>query len=152
MIAQEYKKMLGAKSVIREMFTYGTERAKEIGKENVFDYSLGNPSVPVPEKFTKKMIELLETESPVALHGYSPSLGIDSVREAVAVSLEKRFGLSYKKEHIFMCSGAAAALAHAFRGRFHPYFCTVFPGIQPVCQSDRSKAESCSAGSERIPD
>ena len=115
MIAQEYKKMLGAKSVIREMFTYGTERAKEIGKENVFDYSLGNPSVPVPEKFTKKMIELLETESPVALHGYSPSLGIDSVREAVAVSLEKRFGLPYKKEHIFMCSGAAAALAHAFR-------------------------------------
>ena len=95
MIAQEYKKMLGAKSVIREMFTYGTERAKEIGKE-----SLGNPSVPVPEKFTKKMIELLETESPVALHGYSPSLGIDSVREAVAVSLEKRFGLPYKKEHI----------------------------------------------------
>ena len=94
MIAQEYKKMLGAKSVIREMFTYGTERAKEIGKENVFDYSLGNPSVPVPEKFTKKMIELLETESPVALHGYSPSLGIDSVREAVAVSLEKRFGLT----------------------------------------------------------
>ena len=61
------------------------------------------------------MIELLETESPVALHGYSPSLGIDSVREAVAVSLEKRFGLPYKKEHIFMCSGAAAALAHAFR-------------------------------------
>ena len=100
MIAQEYKKMLGAKSVIREMFTYGTERAKEIGRENVFDYSLGNPSVPVPEKFTKKMIELLETESPVALHGYSPSLGIDSVREAVAVSLEKRFGLPYKKEHI----------------------------------------------------
>ena len=55
MIAQEYKKMLGAKSVIREMFTYGTERAKEIGKENVFDYSLGNPSVPVPENLTKKM-------------------------------------------------------------------------------------------------
>ena len=136
MIAQEYKKMLGAKSVIREMFTYGTERAKEIGKENVFDYSLGNPSVPVPEKFTKKMIELLETESPVALHGYSPSLGIDSVREAVAVSLEKRFGLPYKN-----CPG-----------RFHPYFRTVFPGIQPVCQSDRSKTESCSAGSERIPD
>ena len=54
MIAQEYKKMLGAKSVIREMFTYGTERAKEIGKENVFDYSLGNPSVPVPENLQRK--------------------------------------------------------------------------------------------------
>ena len=136
MIAQEYKKMLGAKSVIREMFTYGTERAKEIGKENVFDYSLGNPSVPVPEKFTKKMIELLETESPVALHGYSPSLGIDSVREAVAVSLEKRFGLPYKKEHIFMCSGAAAALAHAFRAVTVPgdsilTFAPFFPEYNP---------------------
>ena len=136
MIAQEYKKMLGAKSVIREMFTYGTERAKEIGKENVFDYSLGNPSVPVPEKFTKKMIELLETESPVALHGYSPSLGIDSVREAVAVSLEKRFGLPYKKEHIFLCSGAAAALAHAFRAVTVPgdsilTFAPFFPEYNP---------------------
>ncbi|NCB94492.1 MAG: pyridoxal phosphate-dependent aminotransferase [Clostridia bacterium] len=131
MIAENYKQMLGAKSVIREMFTYGTERAKEIGRENVFDYSLGNPSVPVPEKFTKKMIELLNTESPIALHGYSPSLGIDSVREAVAKSLSDRFGLPYKKEHIFMCSGAAAALSHAFRAvtvpgdsilTFAPYF------------------------------
>lgn len=57
MIAQEYKKMLGAKSVIREMFTYGTERAKEIGKENVFDYSLGNRPCRFRKKFTKKMIE-----------------------------------------------------------------------------------------------
>ena len=104
MIAQEYKKMLGAKSVIREMFTYGTERAKEIGKENVFDYSLGNPSVPVPEKFTKKMIELLETESPVALHGYSPSLGIDSVREAVAVC--------HIKKNIFSCAPVLQQLWH----------------------------------------
>lgn len=115
MIAEQYRKMLGAKSVIREMFAYGTERAKEIGAENVFDYSLGNPSVPVPEKFTKKMIEMLETEEPVALHGYSPTLGIDSVREAVAASLNRRFGMAYGKEHIFMASGAAAALAHAFR-------------------------------------
>ena len=146
MIAQEYKKMLGAKSVIREMFTYGTERAKEIGKENVFDYSLGNPSVPVPEKFTKKMIELLETESPVALHGYSPSLGIDSVREAVAVSLEKRFGLSYKKEHIFMCSGAAAALAHAFRAVTVPgdsilTFAPFFPEYQVFIEGAKGKVK-----------
>lgn len=136
MIAEEYKKMLGAKSVIREMFTYGTERAKEIGKENVFDYSLGNPSVPVPEKFTARMIELLEKESPVALHGYSPSLGIDSVREAVAQSLEKRFGVPYKKDHIFMCSGAAAALAHAFRAVTVPgdsilTFAPFFPEYRP---------------------
>ena len=115
MIAKQYKNMLGAKSAIREMAAYGAKRGKEIGPENVFDYSLGNPSVPVPEKFTKKMISLLENESPVALHGYSPTLGIDSVRQAVADSLNQQFGMEYKKEHIFMTSGAAAALAHAFR-------------------------------------
>ena len=136
MIAEEYRKMLGAKSVIREIFSYGSERAKEIGRENVFDYSLGNPFVPVPDKFTRKMKELLDRESPLTLHGYSPSLGIDSVREAVAKSLKDRFGLEYKKEHIFMCSGAAAALAHAFRavtvpGDFILTFAPYFPEYQP---------------------
>lgn len=136
MIAEEYRKMLGAKSVIREIFSYGSERAKEIGRENVFDYSLGNPSVPVPDKFTRKMKELLDRESPLTLHGYSPSLGIDSVREAVAKSLKDRFGLEYKKEHIFMCSGAAAALAHAFRAVTVPgdsilTFAPYFPEYQP---------------------
>lgn len=115
MLAKTYQDMLGAKSVIREIFAYGTSRAEEIGKENVFDYSLGNPSVPAPQAFTDEMIRLLMEEEPVALHGYSPSLGIDSVREAVAASLKKRFGIPYEKKHIFMASGAAAALAHAFR-------------------------------------
>ncbi|MBS6195971.1 MAG: pyridoxal phosphate-dependent aminotransferase [Clostridiales bacterium] len=138
MIAEQYRKMLGAKSVIREIFAYGMERAKEIGRENVFDYSLGNPSVPAPEKFTKKMEELLKTKEPLELHGYSPSLGIDDVREAVAKSLSDRFQVAYKKEHIFMCSGAAAALAHAFRAvtvpgdsilTFAPYFPEYHPYV-----------------------
>ena len=115
MLAETYKNMLGAKSVIREMFAYGSKRGAEIGYENVFDYSLGNPSVPAPPEFTREMIRLLQEESPVTLHGYSPSLGIDSVREAVADSLRRRFGLPYEKQHIFMASGAAGALAHAFR-------------------------------------
>ena len=136
MIAEEYRKMLGAKSVIREIFSYGTERVKEIGRENVFDYSLGNPSVPVPEKFTRRMEELLEQESPLTLHGYSPSLGIDEVRKAVAKSLSARFEMHYEKEHIFMCSGAAAALAHAFRAVTVPgdsilTFAPYFPEYQP---------------------
>lgn len=136
MIAEQYKQMLGGKSVIREIFSYGAERAKQIGRENVFDYSLGNPSVPVPEKFTRRMKELLDTESPLDLHGYSPSLGIDSVREAVAESLSDRFHLPYRREHIFMCSGAAAALAHAFRAVTVPgdsilTFAPYFPEYQP---------------------
>ncbi len=115
MLVQKYRDMLSGKSVIRQLAEFAAERGKEIGYENVFDYSLGNPSVPVPREFTDKMVELLTTRESGELHGYSPNLGITSVREAVAASLEKRFGLPYRKEHIFMASGAAGALAHAFR-------------------------------------
>lgn len=115
MLVQKYKDMLSGKSVIRQLSEFATARGKEIGYENVFDYSLGNPSVPVPQEFTDRMIHMLATRESAELHGYSPSLGITSVREAIAASLEKRFGLPYRKEHIFMASGAAGALAHAFR-------------------------------------
>ena len=64
MISEDFKKMLGAKSVIREMSAFATKRGTEIGYENVFDYSLGNPSVPVPQVFTDTMIKLLQTENP----------------------------------------------------------------------------------------
>ena len=115
MIPQTYIDMLGAKSVIRSLSEWAAARGQEIGYENVFDYSLGNPSVPCPPHFTARMIELLQTEQPVALHGYSPSLGIAPVRQAVAESLNRRFGMQYGPEHIFMTSGAAGALAHALR-------------------------------------
>ena len=115
MLVQKYRDMLTQKSVIRQLSEFATARGKEIGYENVFDYSLGNPSVPVPQEFTDTMIHMLTTRESNELHGYSPNPGITSVREAVAASLEKRFGLPYRKEHIFMASGAAGALAHAFR-------------------------------------
>ena len=115
MIVQKYKDMLQGKSVIRQLSEFAVARGKEIGYENVFDYSLGNPSVPVPREFTEEMVRMLNMEETNVLHGYSPSLGITSVREAVAASLERRFGLPYRKEHIFMAVGAAGALAHAFR-------------------------------------
>ncbi len=115
MLVQKYMDMLSAKSVIRQLSEFATARGQEIGYGNVFDYSLGNPSVPVPQAFTDACMELLATQDTGKLHGYSPSLGITSVREAVAASLEKRFGLPYRREHIFMASGAAGALAHALR-------------------------------------
>ena len=74
MINEAYKAMLGGKSVIRELSEYATARGAEIGYENVFDYSLGNPSVPCPQSFTDEMIALYQEAEPVALHGYSPSL------------------------------------------------------------------------------
>lgn len=136
MLNQNYIDMCGQKSVIRELFAYGSERAKEIGYENVFDYSLGNPSVPAPEAFTQEMIRLLQEENPVALHGYSPSLGIDSVREDVATSLNVRFDMHYEKKDIFMVSGAAGAIAHAARAVTVPgdeilTFAPYFPEYQP---------------------
>ena len=136
MLVQKYKDMLSGKSVIRQLSEFATARGQEIGYENVFDYSLGNPSVPVPREFTDCMIELLSTQDTNVLHGYSPSLGITSVREKVAASLEKRFGLPYRKEHIFMASGAAGALAHAFRLVTQPgdvilTFAPFFPEYHP---------------------
>ncbi|MDE6687892.1 MAG: pyridoxal phosphate-dependent aminotransferase, partial [Lachnospiraceae bacterium] len=73
MISQEFKEMISAPSVIRALSVYATERGKEIGYENVFDYSLGNPSVPVPKELTEAMIELLQTKDSTYLHGYSPN-------------------------------------------------------------------------------
>lgn len=121
MIAQHYLDMLGGKSVIRQLSEWSTARGAEIGYENVFDYSLGNPSVPCPPQFTQAMLRLLQNGDPVALHGYSPTLTIPSVRAAVAENLRRRFGVPYTADHIFMTTGAAGALAHALR-------CVAVPG------------------------
>lgn len=115
MLVQTYVDMLSQKSVIRTLAEFATVRGKEIGYENVFDYTLGNPSVPAPDAVNQTMIKLLMTKSSMELHGYSQSLGIPTVREKVASSLNKRFGMNYTADHIFMASGAAGALAHAFR-------------------------------------
>ena len=115
MISQKYKDMLGAKSVIREMSEWASGRAKEIGSENVFDFSLGNPSVPVPQEFTDKMIELLQNRDTMELHGYSQSQGIPAVRAKFAEFLNKTYDMDYTAEHLFMTTGAAGAVAHAVR-------------------------------------
>lgn len=115
MIVQKYKDMLQGKSVIRQLSEFATARGQEIGYENVFDYSLGNPSVPVPQQFTDTMIHMLQERNPMELHGYSQSLGIPAVRDKVAASLNKRFGMHYTGKHIFMTTGAAGAIAHAVR-------------------------------------
>ena len=115
MIVQKYKDMLQGKSVIRQLSEFATQRGAEIGYENVFDYSLGNPSVPVPQEFTDTMIDLLQNKNPMELHGYSQSLGIPAVRDKVAASLNKRFDMRYTGNHIFMATGAAGAIAHAVR-------------------------------------
>lgn len=138
MIAKQYKEMLGQKSVIREIAAYGAKRAKEIGYDNVFDFSLGNPSVPAPQCVNQTIAKLALKGDPLAVHGYSPSLGIDSVRQSIADSLNRRFDMQYTKNHIFPTSGAAAALSHALRAvtepgdevlAFAPLFSEYFPYV-----------------------
>ncbi len=136
MINEEYKAMLGKKSVIRQLSEFATKRGTEIGYENVFDYSLGNPSVPVAGEFTDAMINLLKSGNPMDLHGYSPSLGNPDFKKAVADSLNRRFDMNYLPSHIFPTSGAAGAIAHALRAVTKPgddviVFAPFFPEYIP---------------------
>lgn len=97
-------------SLIRALFAYGLEKTKEVGAENVFDYSLGNPSIPAPEKVNESIRTLIDTENSIALHGYSMAAGFESVRNAVAESLSKRYGTSIRGTDLFFTCGAAPAL------------------------------------------
>lgn len=115
MINEYYKDLTNKKSQIREMYMYGLKRKKEVGEDNVFDYSLGNPSVAAPHSFDEAVIDILNTRDTIKVHGYSPNLGNDEMRETTAASLKKRFGLDYTKDCIFPTSGAAGAIAHAVR-------------------------------------
>lgn len=80
------------RSYIREVFEYGRQQSKIVGEENVFDYSLGNPSIPAPEKVNQTIHHVLDTESSIKVHGYTSGPGDDAIREAVSANLTERFG------------------------------------------------------------
>ncbi len=110
-MSTERMRELGEKrSVIRELFEYGNRRKAEIGAENVFDFSIGNPSVPAPAEFTEKLCRMLSEESPLFLHGYTSAPGDFSARNAIATDLNERFGTSFGPEHLYLTCGAAASL------------------------------------------
>lgn len=113
--------------------------------------------MPCPEHFTKTCIDLLQTKEPVTLHGYSPTLTIPAVRKAVAESLNRRFGMDYGMEHIFMATGAAGALAHAMRcvavpGQDIITFAPFFPEYKPYVEGRGPESEGRSAPHEGFPD
>ena len=120
MVSQQYLQMLQKKDMIFEIFGYASKRRQEIGDENVFDFSLGNPSVPAPEAVAQALCDLVRETDPLTLHSYSPAGGIPKVREAIAKDLNERYGTAYSAGNIFMTCGAAAALAHAFRAVASP--------------------------------
>ncbi len=115
MLAQKYAKVAGQSSVIREIFEYGKQRAAVVGAENVFDFSIGNPSVPAPAAVNETAIRLLNTEDPCFVHGYPSAVGYDDTRQAIADNLNARYGMNYHKNNIFMTIGAAGAISLCFR-------------------------------------
>ena len=102
---------LGARrSVIRELFEYGTRRKQEIGAENVFDFSLGNPSVPAPEAVRAELVRLLNETPAVELHGYTTAAGDPGVRRAIADYLNRTYGAGVDAKYMYLTVGAAASL------------------------------------------
>lgn len=103
---------LGSKrSIIREIFEYSKARAAEIGAENVYDFSLGNPSVPAPNEVNDTIRELLDTQNSVLLHGYTSAQGDATVRQVIADRINQKFGVGISPNLIYMTCGAAASLS-----------------------------------------
>ena len=110
MVNEKMKNYGNNRSVIRDLFEFGNQRKAEVGAENVFDFSLGNPNVAAPADVNKTIIELLNTKDDIYLHGYTSAQGDAACREAIVKDLNSRFGTSFRKENLYMTCGAAASL------------------------------------------
>lgn len=121
MIAEKMKNMVANSSAIRAMFEEGNRLAEIYGAENVYDFSLGNPNVAAPDAVKKAILNILEEEDPVALHGYTNSnSGYADVRQAVAESLNERFGTHFEGKNIIMTVGAAGGLNVILKSILNP--------------------------------
>lgn len=108
-----------APSAIRELFAYGMERKAQIGEDKVFDFSIGNPSVPAPDSVAETIRELADM-APAQLHAYSAAQGLESTRTAIAENLNKRFGTHYTADNLYLTMGAAACLSACFTALIEP--------------------------------
>ena len=108
------------KSTIRTIFEFGQKRAAEVGAENVFDFSLGNPNVPVPDFIRDAAIDILMHGDPTEVHGYTIAPGKPAVREALAADLKHRFGMEVTGKNLFMTAGAAASVTITFKALTEP--------------------------------
>lgn len=116
MINRKMKKVGQEGSIIVELSEYGKKRKKEIGEDQVFDFSIGNPSIPCPKKVSDRLIELIKETNPVSLHSYTNMSGVIETRNAIAKYLNDTFDLNESGEYIYMTPGASAGLAICFNG------------------------------------
>ena len=145
MVSERLQKLGSSRSVIRELFEYGKVRAAEIGAENVFDFSLGNPSVPAPKEVNETAIRILQ-ENPELIHCYTSGQGDLVVRERLAASMNRRFGTSYSPAELYMTCGAASSLCCTIRALTLPeeenevvVFAPFFPEYRVFVESSGSK-------------
>ncbi|MCI6021020.1 MAG: pyridoxal phosphate-dependent aminotransferase [Clostridia bacterium] len=120
MIAERMVGLVNNNSVIREMFEEGKRLAGIYGAENVFDFSLGNPSVPAPEELNQAVKDILDEEPSIFVHGYMSNAGYEDVRATIADSLNRRFGTSFNQSNIIMTVGAAGGMNVIFKTILNP--------------------------------
>ena len=108
------------RSIIRDLFEFGMKRIAEVGAENVFDFSIGNPSVPAPDSVNETAIRLLREMDPVAVHGYTSAQGDKDARKRIAESIGKNFGYSISPDSLYIATGAAGALCGCLNGLLNP--------------------------------
>ena len=110
MINENCHKLGAEPSVIRSLFAYGLQQAALVGPDKVYDYSLGNPSIPAPAAVNASIMDIISSMDSIQVHGYTMAAGLTDARKAVAEDLERRFGLPVKAEELFFTCGAAPAL------------------------------------------
>jgi len=115
MVSKDMLKLGRVRSAIRELFEFGRKRAAVVGESNIYDFSIGNPSVPPPAALTEEMVRLLNTCDPSALHGYTSAPGANETRDAIAKNLNSRYGTSFTRRNLYISCGAAAALTSVMR-------------------------------------
>jgi aspartate aminotransferase len=145
------------KSCIRELAAYGSMRKAQIGADNVFDFSIGNPSVPAPPEVNETIQELLTNVDSVQLHGYTPASGLPSLRTVIANDLNERYGGDVSSELIYVCCGAAAGLssaAHALlmKGEEAIAFAPFFPEYRVFVESTGAELVTVAPLSDLQPD
>ena len=144
MVSEQMYELGTKKSTIRTIFEYGRKRAQEVGEENVYDFSIGNPNVPSPEFIKQALIDILNEMEPTAVHGYTVAPGNPEVRETLAKSINKRFGTSLTGKNLFMTAGAAAAITITFKALSEPgdeflTFAPFFPEYRCFVESTGAK-------------
>ncbi|MCI8309809.1 MAG: pyridoxal phosphate-dependent aminotransferase [Clostridia bacterium] len=120
MISDKMKELVKNNSVIREMFEEGKALSKKYGQENVYDFSLGNPSIPVPEKVNDTIREILKNEDTLKVHGYMNNAGFEDVREKIAENINNKFDTKFSGENIVMCVGAASGINIILKSILNP--------------------------------